>query len=100
MKASPADLKYIMLPNDIPIWRKAGELAGELGLDAFLIVENTMRYDGTNMLLSNIRMVLAGPNTVPRRESDSNYYVPFGPLEGYLEVLVMVTFWPMRLRVN
>jgi hypothetical protein len=86
VKGTPEGLKYIAVANaDAKVWRAVGKFAGELDLDAVLIVETTLGYDGKSLYLQKITSSIIGPNTVPYRESDKNYYAPFGPLKGYLE---------------
>lgn len=88
--AVPDGQKFVLLANaDAAIWRSVGKLAGELGLDALLVVESTYSFDyAAQIALRKIDMSLIGPNTVPYAEASVKKYAPFGPLEGYLEGIV------------
>ncbi|MEM7363363.1 MAG: hypothetical protein AAF525_05030 [Pseudomonadota bacterium] len=89
-KAHPEGQKFVMIANaDASIWRSVGKLAGDLDLDALLVVESTYTFDNGNQItLRKIDMSLIGPNTVPDSEKNSKKYAPFGPLKGYLEGVV------------
>lgn len=83
-------LKRVAYANADPkIWRAVGKLAGELGLDAFLIIENHFTSDKKGTYLQAIGFTLVGPNTVPYREEDKKKYAPLGPLKGYLEGIML-----------
>jgi len=86
VKGCPDELKYVVVSNADPkVWRAVGKLAGEMDLDAVLVIENTMGFDGKVLTLQKITTSLIGPNTVPYNEDSKKYYAPMGPLKGYLE---------------
>jgi len=74
---------------DPKVWRAVGKLAGELGLDGFLIVENLFNSDKKAAYLMSVRLTLIGPNPVPYREENEKKFAPVGPIKGYLEGLVL-----------
>lgn len=86
VKGCPEELKYVVVSNADPkVWRAVGKLAGEMDLDAVLVIENTMGFDGKVLTLQKITTSIIGPNTVPYDEGSKKYYAPMGPLKGYLE---------------
>ena len=91
IKAQPEGMKYIYALNaDAKVWREVGKFAGELDLDAVLVIESTIGFDGKQGTLQRIDATIVGPNTVPDRPENKNYYAPFGPVKGYLEGASMV----------
>lgn len=83
-------LKRVAYANADPkIWRAVGKLAGELELDAFLIIENHFMSDKKGTYLRTVSFTLVGPNPVPYREEDKKKYAPLGPLKGYLEGVML-----------
>ena len=90
VKVDIPGLKRVAYANADPkIWRAVGKLAGELDLDAFLIIENHFTSDKKGTYLQEIGFTLVGPNTVPYREEDKKKYAPLGPLKGYLEGIML-----------
>mgnify|MGYP000458414057 CR=1 FL=1 len=86
IKGSPEGYKYLVVVSaDAKMWRAIGKFSGDLGLDAVLVVETTLGYNGKQLILQKIEMALIGPNTVPYSEKDKKKYAPFGPVKGYLE---------------
>ncbi|HSR39602.1 MAG TPA: hypothetical protein VLL95_11860, partial [Phnomibacter sp.] len=86
VKGAANDLQYISASNADPkVWRAVGKFAGDMGLDAVLVIETSLYYDGKTLSLDKIVASIIGPNTVPFDENDKKYYAPFGPLKGYLE---------------
>lgn len=73
---------------DPKVWRAVGKLAGEFGLDGFLIIENLFNSDKKAAYLMSVRITLIGPNPVPYREENEKKFAPVGPIKGYLEGLV------------
>ncbi|NVJ85125.1 MAG: hypothetical protein HWE09_00815 [Cyclobacteriaceae bacterium] len=90
VKVDIPGLKRVGYANADPkIWRAVGKLAGELDLDAFLIIENYFTSDKKGTYLTAVTMTLIGPNPVPYREENEKKFAPIGPLKGYLEGLVL-----------
>lgn len=89
VRAGLPGYKYLVgLEADAKMWREIGKFAAEIGLDAVLVIETQLGYDGKNLGLQKIRTFLVGPNPIPYRESDEKHYAPFGPLKGHLEGIV------------
>lgn len=89
VKSSYEGTKFIgQIHADPKVWREVGKFAGDIGLDAVLVVETQMAHNGGAAILQSVNMTLAGPNSVPYNKEHENYYAPFGPLKGYLEGII------------
>ncbi len=90
MKMDIPGLKRVGYASADPkVWRAVGKLAGDLGLDGFLIIENRLTTDKKGTYVTTIAFTLVGPNPVPYREDDAKKYAPIGPLKGYLEGVML-----------
>lgn len=85
-KACPDGYRFILMSNADPkIWRAIGEFAGLVDLDAVLVFETTVAFDGKSLSVVKITASLIGPNPIPYNEKNKKKYAPMGPLKGYLE---------------
>ena len=76
--------KMVLMSNsDIKLWRDIGDFARKMEMDAMVIVEQTVYFDGSEIALGPVVMTIIGPNPTP--ETDDTSYAPMGPLKGYLE---------------
>ncbi len=87
VKGCPDGYKYIGAANADPkLWRAIGKFAGDMELDALLVIETTVQiHKQSEVFLDKITVSVIGPNTVPYDEKDKKKYAPMGPLKGYLE---------------
>ena len=86
MKEDPSGYqgKFITMANsDYKVSRAIGKFSKEMGLDAMLVYEQTIWFDGKNMALGPVTICLIGPNPTPQTEKTK--YAPIGPLKGYME---------------
>lgn len=76
--------KFVTMANsDYKVSRAIGKFSKEMGLDAMVVYEQTLWFDGKTMSLGPISICLIGPNPTPETEKTS--YAPTGPLKGYME---------------
>lgn len=76
--------KFIVAANaDIKVWRSVAAFAKEMGVDALLVVGQTVYLNGTIVGLGPANITLIGVNPTPPT-SETNW-APVGPLKGYLE---------------
>lgn len=73
---------------DAKVWRAIAAFTKEMELDAMLVIETTLLFDGKITSLDKIEAALVGPNPIPYSEKDKKNYAPVGPVKGYLEGVI------------
>lgn len=79
--------KFIVAANADPkVWRAVAAFAKEMGVDAMLVIGQTIYFDGNNVAMGPANITLIGVNPTPATNVTS--WAPVGPIKGYLEGFV------------